>query len=177
MGQKNAAARQVPPEHPARVVSRRKWIGLAVAGIAGVIAVPTAMRAFGSPNGDGARPHLTVYKSPTCGCCGKWIEHVKAAGFTVTVEDTPDVSVVKNRHRVPRALWSCHTTVVGAYAIEGHVPADLIERLVAEHPAIAGIAVPGMPQGSPGMEQGMGKETYSVLTFTRDGVTATYAVR
>lgn len=172
MRKKNDDDRQAPP----RVVSRRMWIGLAVTGVAGALAAPAGMRAFGSP-ARGDRAHLTVFKSPTCGCCGEWIEHVKAAGFTVTVEQVEDVTPVKYRYGVPRSLWSCHTTVADGYAVEGHVPADLIERLLDERPRVTGLAVPGMPQGAPGMEQGMAKEAYAVLTFTRDGATATYAVR
>ena len=121
---------------------------------------------------------ITVYKSPTCGCCGKWIEHMKAAGFDVRVENVPDVTPIKRRHAVPQELWSCHTSMINGYAIEGHVPADVIRQLLREKKAVAGLAVPGMPQGAPGMEQGMlQKDRYEVLAFTADGGRETYAVR
>ncbi len=95
---------------------------------------------------------VQVYKSRTCGCCQKWVEHVRSRGYQVTVSDVPDVTPVKRQLGVPSGASSCHTAVVGGYFIEGHVPAEDIARLLAEHPDIAGLAVPGMPMGSPGME-------------------------
>ncbi len=106
-----------------------------------------------SPSAQVATP-ITVYKSPTCGCCGKWVEHMKAAGFNPKVTDLPNVSTVKQSMGVPSHLQSCHTSSIEGYAIEGHVPADVIRQLLKEKPKIVGIAVPGMPIGSPGMEQG-----------------------
>jgi len=122
-------------------------------------------------------PRITVYKSPTCGCCGKWVEHLQAAGFSVTVHDVQSVEPMKQRYGVPRKLASCHTATVEGYAIEGHVPADLIRRLLAEKPRVKGLAVPGMPVGSPGMEQGNVKEPYDVVSFDETGRTAVYARR
>jgi hypothetical protein len=119
---------------------------------------------------------VTVYKSPTCGCCGKWVEHMRANGFEVTVNDMPDVAPVKDKQGVPTALRSCHTALVGGYAIEGHVPADLVKKLLKEKPAAAGIAVPGMPMGSPGME-GATKDTYNIVLFDKAGKTSVYATR
>jgi hypothetical protein len=120
---------------------------------------------------------VTVYKSPTCGCCKAWVEHLQQAGYRVEVHDTADVQPVKNALGVPGALASCHTAHVGGYAIEGHVPADVIARLLREHPSdVAGLAVPGMPAGSPGME-GMGTEPYDVVAFTKSGATRVYASR
>jgi hypothetical protein len=119
---------------------------------------------------------VTVYKSPTCGCCGKWVEHMRANGFEVTVSDMPDVTPMKDKQGVPAALRSCHTALVGGYAIEGHVPADVIKKLLTEKPNAAGIAVPGMPMGSPGME-GASKDTYSVVLFDKAGKTSVYATR
>jgi hypothetical protein len=119
---------------------------------------------------------VTVYKSPTCGCCGKWVEHMRANGFEVTVNDMPDVAPVKDKQGVPTALRSCHTAIVGGYAIEGHVPADLIKKLLQEKPKAAGLAVPGMPMGSPGMEGGS-KDTYNVVLFDHAGKTSVYATR
>jgi len=119
---------------------------------------------------------IKVYKDPNCGCCKSWIEHLEQNGFKVEVMDMPDLSAVKNKYGVRQEIQACHTAVVGDYAIEGHVPADLIHKMLKEKPAIAGLAVPGMPMGSPGME-GATKERYNVLTFDRAGRTTVYAQR
>ena len=118
---------------------------------------------------------LTVHKSPYCGCCAKWIEHVEKHGFTVKVVETEDMTAVKKRLGVPDALVSCHTTQVGGYFVEGHVPAADIKRLLAEKPKAAGIAVPGMPIGAPGMEIGEQKQPYSTLLISRTGKPSTFA--
>jgi hypothetical protein len=120
---------------------------------------------------------MEVYRSPTCGCCGKWVEHVKAAGFSPAVHQVDDVSPVKTKGGVPGDLQSCHTALIGGYVIEGHVPADVIQQLLTEKPNIAGVAVPGMPVGSPGMEQGPRKDPYEVIAFTKDGKRSVYAKR
>ena len=120
---------------------------------------------------------MKVYKSPTCGCCQKWVEHVKAAGFSPQVEDMASVTPVKDRSNVPAGLRSCHTALVGGYVVEGHVPVETVQRLLREKPNIAGIAVPGMPVGSPGMEMGDRKDAYEVVAFTADGKTTTYEKR
>lgn len=120
---------------------------------------------------------MTVYKSPTCGCCGKWIAHVKAAGFKVQVQDMDDLTEIKQASGVPLKLRTCHTAVIGSYVIEGHVPADLIKKMLAEKPKAAGIAVPGMPVGSPGMESGNEKAPYEVVLFDKTGKTTVYAKR
>ena len=120
---------------------------------------------------------MQVYKTPTCGCCAKWVEHVKAAAFAPDVHEMADVSPVKTKAGVPTALQSCHTALVEGYVIEGHVPADVIRQLLREKPKIAGLAVPGMPIGSPGMEQGGRVDPYEVIAFTKDGKTSTYAKR
>jgi len=110
--------------------------------------------------------HVTVYKSPTCGCCRDWVEHMREAGFDVTVQDVADMDAIKQQHGVPGPLQSCHTAIVDGLVIEGHVPADLVERLLAERPADAwGLAVPGMPAGSPGMEQDGRQEPYDVILY------------
>jgi hypothetical protein len=101
---------------------------------------------------------------------------MKDNGFLVTVESVSDVSPLKQQFGIPEDLWSCHTGMVGGYAVEGHVPADLIQKMLAERPDIAGIAAPGMPNGSPGME-GPTKDVYNVMSFTRSGKTELYAVR
>ena len=121
-------------------------------------------------------PAVTVYKSPTCGCCAKWVEHVKKAGFAVTVKDVPNVGEVKLANGVPADLASCHTALVGGYVVEGHVPADVMQKLLKEKPAVAGIAVPGMPMGSPGME-GSYSDRYNIVAFEKSGKQSVYASR
>lgn len=121
-------------------------------------------------------PVITVYKSPTCGCCKGWVEHVKAAGYQVDVHDVANVNPVKDDAGVPADARSCHTAIVDGYALEGHVPASDIARLLKERPAIAGLAVPGMPVGSPGMEvPGQPADKYDVVAFKADGSTEVYA--
>lgn len=111
-------------------------------------------------------PRMTVTRDPNCGCCGGWVAHVKAAGFPVEVVEAADLAPLKARLGVPPALISCHTAEVGGYVLEGHVPADAIQRLLAARPQGRGLAVPGMPVGSPGMEvAGMPPETYEVILF------------
>lgn len=117
-----------------------------------------------------------VYLTPTCGCCSKWTDHLKDAGFTVTREVTEQLDAVAERKRVPAKIRSCHTAVVGKYLVEGHVPADVVKQMLKESPDIAGIAVPGMPIGSPGME-GPNPRSYSILAFKADGSTYEYARR
>ncbi len=123
----------------------------------------------------GALPEVVVYKTPTCGCCSKWIAHLRAAGFTVRATDLEDLSAIRRDWKVPRNLASCHTAKVGGYVIEGHVPAADIRRLLAQRPRIDGLAVPGMPLGSPGMEQGGVVEPYDVLGFNAAGETQVFA--
>jgi hypothetical protein len=117
---------------------------------------------------------IVVYKSPTCGCCAKWVEHLQSAGFHVVVHDTEDVDAVKDGSGVPAQLRGCHTAIAGRYVIEGHVPASDIRQLLRQRPAIAGLAVPGMPSGSPGMEGGS-SERYDVLTFGGSGPARVFA--
>jgi hypothetical protein len=126
----------------------------------------------------GART-VAVFKSPTCGCCSKWNEHMTAAGYAVTSRDLQDVAAKKDEYRIPSNLRSCHTAVVGGYVVEGHVPADVVAKLLAEKPAgVVGIAVPGMPVGSPGMESADGFKTpYQVMAFTKDGQSRVYATK
>ncbi|MDZ7748739.1 MAG: DUF411 domain-containing protein [Halofilum sp. (in: g-proteobacteria)] len=114
---------------------------------------------------------MTVYKTATCGCCKAWVEHVRAAGFEVTARDVPYAELVERKREqgVDPALASCHTALVDGYVIEGHVPAADIRRLLGERPDIAGLAVPGMPVGSPGMEVGGRSEAYSVVAFDAAG--------
>lgn len=118
---------------------------------------------------------ITVYKSATCGCCKEWVKHLQANGFSVKAHDVSDLMSYKTANGVPMKLSSCHTATVEGYAIEGHVPASDIKRLLKERPAVSGLAVPGMPVGSPGMEQGAHKDRYEVLTFDKQGNTGVYA--
>ena len=133
------------------------------------VAVLVAWIALGfSAAADPAQVH--VYKSPTCGCCSKWIDHLRRNGFSVRATDVPDVTPIKLENGVPLRLASCHTAFAGGYIVEGHVPAEDLRRLLSERPAISGLAVPGMPIGSPGME-GPNPEHYKVLSFGAGGVT------
>jgi len=116
-------------------------------------------------SGEIADMTLKVYKSPTCGCCANWIEHIRKAGFEVEVEDTNDIAAVKAEAGVPAALQSCHTTVVGDYVFEGHVPVEDVIAFLEEKPDATGLAVPGMPVGSPGMESGDRVDPYDVILF------------
>lgn len=111
---------------------------------------------------------MQVYKSPTCGCCGEWVKHVRAGGLQVATHDLNDVSPIRRRYGVPGALASCHTAVIAGYAIEGHVPVADIKRLLRERPKVIGLAVPGMVAGSPGMEQGA-PQRYETLVFDERG--------
>jgi hypothetical protein len=129
----------------------------AVLAAIGIAALPLRGRAT-------ERPRVTVHKDPGCGCCTGWAEHLEAAGFPVTAHDTPRMNAVKARLGVPNDLAACHTAEVDGYVIEGHVPAAAIDRLLAERPAAKGLAVPGMPVGSPGMEGGEPEE-YDVILF------------
>ncbi|MFN2397775.1 MAG: DUF411 domain-containing protein [Gemmatimonadaceae bacterium] len=117
---------------------------------------------------------MTVYKSPTCGCCTKWVEHLGKNGFRVTAIDREDMESIKKQHGVGDIVASCHTAIVEGYVVEGHVPAADVYRLLRERPAIAGLAVPGMPMGSPGME-GSRTDKYDVIAFDRDGATRVFA--
>ena len=170
------------PRHPAgaltRPLTRRDWLARVVPGVAVLAIAPDLVARRGALEAQPSQlPRaMTVYKSPTCGCCSAWIEHVEKAGFRCTVRDLPDLTEVKASFGVPRALESCHTAQIGGYLVEGHVPADLIEKLLREKPTARGLAVPGMPIGSPGMEGGT-PERYQVLLFDRAGGTRVYATR
>ena len=137
--------------------------------LAGFAAIPVAVScsfAFAAE----PLPRMMVTKDPSCGCCGAWIDHVRAAGFPIEVIESSDVPRLKVRLGVPRELASCHTAEVGGYVIEGHVPAEAIKRLLAGRPQARGLAVPGMPIGSPGMEvEGVEDDTYDVVLFGPGG--------
>lgn len=119
-------------------------------------------------------PTVTVYKSPSCGCCGKWVDHMKASGFSVVTHDTEDVAVHKARLGVPPAMGSCHTAEVGGYLVEGHVPADDVKRMLSEKPRARGLVSPGMPASAPGMDDPR-RIPYDILLVGKDGGTTTYA--
>lgn len=123
-----------------------------------------------------AAADVVVYKSPTCGCCTVWVSHLEKNGFSVEVHNRRNMNPVKARLGVPPHLQSCHTAEVGGYIIEGHVPSDDIVRLLQNKPPIRGLAVPGMPMGSPGME-GQRVDPYDVLTFEENGRTRTFSSR
>ena len=139
---------------------------LALAGLALLLTAPAA----GDPT-----ETITVYRSPTCGCCTKWVDHLEAAGFSVEMHEVDDVTPIKRLNGLPPHLASCHTALVGGYLVEGHVPAADVKRLLAEKPRIAGLAVPEMPIGSPGMEvPGVEAVPYDVLAFDSEGRTEVF---
>lgn len=153
------------------MMTRRSWL-TAIAGAAALALTGKGSALLAAP----AATKILVYKDPSCGCCTKWVEHVRAAGFETTVRDVPDVAAVKRRYGIPDSAVSCHTGLVEGYALEGHVPADLIQRLLRERPRAVGLAVPGMPVGSPGME-GPVKQAYDVLLVQQGGAVRVYAKR
>jgi hypothetical protein len=121
-------------------------------------------------------PTVQVYKSPTCGCCANWVKHLQQHGFRTQVTETEDVAAIKAQHRIPARAQSCHTAVVDGYVIEGHVPAADVQRLLKERPAVIGLAVPGMPIGSPGMEvPNVKPQAYDVVTFDKQGQLKVFA--
>jgi len=156
------------------MTSRREWLAAAARGLAlaAVAGVPAPLLAAVRADTD-----LTVYKDAGCGCCAKWVDYVRANGFKVAAHDVPDIDAIKQQLGVPASLGSCHTAIVGGYLVEGHVPVDVIRQLLEERPKVAGIAVPGMPVGSPGMEMGSRRDRYDVVAFTRTGATRVYAKR
>ena len=129
------------------------------------------------PAAQPASSRVVVNKTPTCGCCEKWVEHMRSAGFAVEVRNMSDTSAEREKAGVPPELSSCHTAVVDGYAVEGHVPADLVKKMLKERPKIAGLAVGGMPIGSPGMEQPGFEEAYEVTAFDKSGKRFVYARR
>jgi hypothetical protein len=140
-------------------ITRRRLL----AGLAAAALVPAWAHA------QSTLPEVSVYKDPNCGCCGAWAEHMRRNGFRVSAYDVTDLAAVKRKHRVPEALGSCHTAIVAGYTIEGHVPAADVRRLLTERPdGVSGLAVPGMPLGSPGMESPT-PQRYEVLAFDARG--------
>ncbi len=151
-----------------REISRRTVLMEWAAVVAGAIFLPRGAAAQ-------AKVPITVYKDPNCGCCAKWVAHMAASGFSPTVTDTHDMKSIKDRYNVPPSLESCHTTLVGDYVIEGHVPAADIRKLLAQKPAgIVGLTIPGMPASAPGMDL-LPFQPYTVLTFDGVGNTGVFA--
>ena len=137
-----------------------------------LVATPLAILSFAAP---AAAAVINVVKTASCGCCGKWVEHMRKAGHDVRVTNIEDVTPTARKLGVPDDLRSCHTASVGGYAIEGHVPAADIARLLREKPKAAGLSVPGMVAGSPGMEMGSNAPPYQTIIFTRDGKRKVFA--
>ena len=167
-------------------LNRLTWVAFAVAGLGACTQAATPTQSTIAPAAQvvqetadatpAALPRMTVHKTPTCGCCGSWIDHVKKAGFTVDVHDMDDLGPVKERLGVPYAKGSCHTAEVGGYLIEGHIPAEDIKRLLAEKPDARGLVLPGMPLGSPGMEVPGGRQQpYTVELVRHDGTTEPFS--
>ena len=136
-----------------------------------VLIAVAAVFVFMSPQPSEAPTVMVVYKDPNCGCCAQWIDHIRAAGIEVEVRDTNNLNQVKMQQGVSRNLQSCHTGIIDGYIVEGHVPAEDVLRMLEERPLIKGLSVPGMPIGSPGMEQGAPAdyESYDVIAFDGAG--------
>jgi hypothetical protein len=148
--------------------NRRQFLVASAAGALAPLAFSQRLFALA------ANPVITVYKDPSCGCCAKWVKHLAANGFVTTVHDSSDMDAIKTNMRVPKDLQSCHTALVNRYVIEGHVPASDIKKLLASKEAIQGLAAPGMPMGSPGMEGGTA-DHYEVIAFSTNGTKRVYA--
>ena len=149
-----------------------------------ILYIPILVTTLGAaPVTQSARPAATVidvFKTPDCGCCAKWVDHMKASGFEVRFVNMPreELDKVKAKHRIPAALHSCHTALVGGYVVEGHIPAGEVTRLLKKRPSVVGLAVPGMPLGSPGMEVARVKpQPYNVLTFDKQGKTQVFSTQ
>ena len=151
-------------------LTRRQFLTRAAA-LAGAVALANRNAAALPP-----ATRITVYKDPQCGCCTNWNAAMRNAGFGIDVRDTPNISAIKSSLGVPDALASCHTGVVAGYLFEGHVPPDLVQKVLRERPALVGLFVPGMPSGSPGMESAS-PERYDVIALGRDRKQSVYATR
>ncbi len=151
-------------------ISRRHFLLRAAAGGAAIVLLRRIPLEAQAP------VPMMVYMDPNCGCCARWVTIMGESGFRTTVQHTSDMASIKKRYGIASNLISCHTALVGGYLVEGHVPADLIHQMLKDKPKIAGLTVPGMVTGSPGME-GATKEAYDVLTFDPAGKTTLYARR
>lgn len=142
----------------------------------GIVALVCAAAAHAASSQTPAPTTMQVFKSATCGCCAQWVDQLRAQGFTVQTTNTETLEDIKNKHGIPARTRSCHTAVAGGYVFEGHVPVADIKRVLKERPAIAGLAVPGMPVGSPGMEvPGVKPDPYDVVAFDKSGATRVFA--
>ena len=141
----------------------------------GALAVSSGNVAHAAQASAPALTPVTAYRTASCGCCKGWLQHMRANGFVVRDVVVADLQAIKRRLGVPNRLNSCHTAEVAGFAIEGHVPAADVRRLLRSRPAVAGIAVPGMPLGSPGMESPYGKEPFTVLAFPRAGTISAFS--
>ncbi|MFT3859119.1 MAG: DUF411 domain-containing protein [Aquabacterium sp.] len=147
-------------------MSRRHFMALA-AGTGALVTLPVSAAS--------TLPLVEVFKTATCGCCGAWADHLRAAGFPVKVTPVDDTSAVRHRFGIPDRFGSCHTASVGGYAVEGHVPAVEVKRLLALKPKAIGLSVPSMPPGSPGMEMGDRKDPYTVFLIDKHGRESVFA--
>lgn len=155
-------------------LTRRQLGILAMITVMGAAIAP-ALTWWGAHRPGPGPESVVVYKRATCNCCAKWVTHLEQAGFEVEVHNESDLGAQQNALGVPKPLRACHTALVGGYVVEGHVPAGDIRRLLTEKPQARGIAVPGMPIGSPGMEMGERRDAYATLLFQPDGKTAVFA--
>ncbi|MDB5929265.1 MAG: metal-binding protein [Polaromonas sp.] len=162
MSPKNKPAPAQAPE----AVARRPLL-LALLGAVG-LALPHTARAAASPK------QITVWKTPTCGCCKEWVSHLNKNGFKATVNDVEDTAPMRQKLGLPEKYGACHTALLQGYVVEGHVPARELRRLLREKPKAVGLAVLGMPAGSPGMEMGERRDAYDVLLVLADGSARVY---
>ena len=156
------------------LLSRRAWLGRTASAVGGALTLATLLPL---PSAASPKPvSVTVYKDPACGCCSKWVDHLRANGYATQVHDRSDMNALKDTLGVPKDLRSCHTAVIGKYVVEGHVPAADVKRLLASAPKnVIGLAVPDMPVGSPGMEMGTAVDRYNVIAFGAKGTTHVFA--
>ncbi len=154
--------------------TRRRLGILAMITVMGA-AIASALTWWNAPRPDQGLESVVVYKRATCNCCAKWVTHLEQAGFEVEVHNESDLDARQDALGVPKSLRACHTALVGGYLVEGHAPASDVHRLLAEKPRARGIAVPGMPIGAPGMEQGDRRDSYVTLLFQADGQNTVFA--
>ena len=159
------AANPYRPNEEIQVIDRRTVLGFILAAVPATACARSAKKPA----------QLAIYKSPYCGCCGAWVDHVKASGIVTTVKEMEDVTPIAKRLGVPDTMRSCHTAVIDGYFVEGHVPAADIRKLLRERPKARGITVPGMPIGSPGMEQGDRRDAHETLLVLADGSSRIFA--
>lgn len=152
-----------------KTVSRRSALRLSLAAL-GIAALGQPVRTLAAASAG----QITVWKNPDCGCCGEWVAHLRKNGFEVVTQDVKDTAPVRKKLGLPDKFGSCHTARLGDYVLEGHVPAQEVRRLLREKPQARGLAVPGMPVGSPGMEMGDARDAYDVLLVLKDGSSRIY---